>query len=199
MSRLLLIYQYLIIFLGVDTIALILQAVGGGMAASADSEDDSDIGKNIMLAGIVFQLISMLFFVVIGTDFITRVMRNKPYAFRVHQQATVVNSPSNDTLPTSSGVSATEKADAEAIPSGQNMTRWWTFLVGGVGTSSLAIIIRGIYRTAELSQGWGGPIMLNQNLQNFLDGLPMVIAVAIFNFINPTHLLAKRSSWKGIH
>jgi hypothetical protein len=41
--------------------------------------------------------------------------------------------------------------------------------------------------------------MDTQNFQNFLDGLPMVIAVAIFNFINPTYLLPNRASWKGIH
>lgn len=169
------------------------------MAASAEDEATANIGQNIMLAGIVFQLISMLFFVVIAIDFITRVMRNKPYAFRVRQQASTVSSASNDISPVSSDASAIEKTEAEAVQSRQNMTRWWIFLIGGVGISSLAIIIRGLYRTAELSEGWGGPIMLNQNLQNFLDGLPMVVAVAIFNFINPTHLLARRSSWKGIH
>jgi len=41
--------------------------------------------------------------------------------------------------------------------------------------------------------------MLTQNFQNLLDGLPMVIAVAVFNFINPTHLLERRAGWKGLH
>lgn len=175
--------QYLIVFLGADAISLIMQAAGGGIASSADATkgDDMEIGPNIMLAGIVFQLISMLFFVIIGTDFVYRVMADKPYAFR-------------STLRTTSLDSTNEK-----IIQKQNLTRWGIFLIGGVGISSLAIIIRGVYRTAELSQGWGGSIMLTQNFQNFLDGLPMVIAVVIFNFINPTHLLPKREGWKGVH
>jgi len=185
--------QYLIIFLGADVISLIMQAVGGGMAASADAAkgDNMELGPNIMLAGIVFQLASMVFFVVIGSDFIYRVMADKPYAFRMLSRTN-----SQDTL-TNDSNTAIEKG--EDVKPKENLTRWWIFLIGGVGLSSLAIIIRGIYRTAELSQGWGGSIMDNQNLQNFLDGLPMVIAVAVFNFINPTHLLPKREGWKGIH
>ena len=185
--------QYLIIFLGADVISLIMQAVGGGMAASADAAkgDNMELGPNIMLAGIVFQLASMVFFVVIGSDFIYRVMADKPYAFRMLSRTN-----SQDTL-TNDSNTAIEKG--EDVKPKENLTRWWIFLICGVGLSSLAIIIRGIYRTAELSQGWGGSIMDNQNLQNFLDGLPMVIAVAVFNFINPTHLLPKREGWKGIH
>jgi len=146
-----------------------------------------ELGPNIMLAGIVFQLISMVFFVTIGTDFMYRVMADKPYAFRC-----ISRTNSQDTLNPNG-----EKG--ELVTPKENLTRWWIFLIGGVGLSSLAIIIRGIYRTAELSQGWGGSIMLTQNFQNFLDGLPMVIAVAVFNFINPTYLLTKRAGWKGIH
>ena len=185
--------QYLIIFLGADVISLIMQAVGGGMAASADAAkgDNMELGPNIMLAGIVFQLASMVFFVVIGSDFIYRVMADKPYVFRMLSRTNSQDTLTNDSNP------AVEKG--EDVKPKENLTRWWIFLIGGVGLSSLAIIIRGIYRTAELSQGWGGSIMDNQNLQNFLDGLPMVIAVAVFNFINPTHLLPKREGWKGIH
>jgi hypothetical protein len=165
-----------------------MQAVGGGIASSADATkgDNMELGPNIMLAGIVFQLISMVFFVTIGTDFIYRVMTDKPYAFRI-------NTPRTDS------VDSSNSALGEKVIAKENLTRWWIFLIGGVGISSLAIIIRGIYRTAELSQGWGGSIMLTQNFQNFLDGLPMVIAVVVFNFINPTHLLPRREGWKGIH
>jgi hypothetical protein len=182
--------QYLCIFLGADVISLIMQAAGGGIASSADAAkgDDMEIGPNIMLAGIVFQLISMLFFVVIGTDFVYRVMADKPYAFRTTSTRT------------NSLGSSTSNAEKGIVVSSQvNLKRWWIFLIGGVGISSLAIIVRGIYRTAELAQGWGGSIMLTQNFQNLLDGLPMVIAVGVFNFINPTHLLEKRAGWKGIH
>jgi hypothetical protein len=182
--------QYLGIFLGADVISLIMQAVGGGIASSSDAAkgDDMEIGPNIMLAGIVFQLISMLFFVVIGTDFVYRVMADKPYAFRTTSTRT------------NSLGSSTSNAEKGIVGNSQvNLDRWRIFLIGGVGISSLAIIVRGIYRTAELAQGWGGSIMLTQNFQNFLDGLPMVVAVAVFNFINPTHLLEKRARWKGIH
>ena len=53
---------YLIIFSGADLISIIVQAVGGGSAAKAGSgtpTGDSSIGTHEMLAGIVFQLVSM--------------------------------------------------------------------------------------------------------------------------------------------
>jgi hypothetical protein len=43
------------------------------------------------------------------------------------------------------------------------------------------------------------PLSITEILQNVLDGLMMVIAVGIFNFINPLYLLPKRTSWKGFH
>jgi hypothetical protein len=141
----------------------------------------------------------MLLFICVATDFIYRVHANKPYAFRQRKQLAPHRTTSDDTLVPSNSEVSGEKVQAEQVMAKKNLTRWWIFLVGGVGISSLAIILRGAYRTAELSQGWGGSIMDTQNFQNFLDGLPMVIAVAIFNFINPTYLLPNRASWKGIH
>ena len=35
--------------------------------------------------------------------------------------------------------------------------------------------------------------------QNVLDGIPMVIAVAVFNFVHPSYLLPKKVSWKNYH
>jgi hypothetical protein len=56
-----------------------------------------------------------------------------------------------------------------------------------------------VYRSAELSQGWGESIMLNEKLQIFLDGMMMVIAVGVFNVFHPMWLLPKKDSWKGYH
>ena len=64
---------YLWIFCTIDVISLVIQAVGGGLAAVAFNstpEGDTDIGTNIMVAGIDFQLasvvvFSVLFFVVL--------------------------------------------------------------------------------------------------------------------------------------
>ncbi|CAL1716726.1 unnamed protein product [Somion occarium] len=49
------------IFLTCDIISLIVQAAGGGLAASANDDAGSNLGANIMLGGIIFQLVSLIF------------------------------------------------------------------------------------------------------------------------------------------
>lgn len=53
------IYPWL--FIICDFISLMLQAAGGGIAAGSDDDDVTDLGGNIMLAGIVFQVITLTF------------------------------------------------------------------------------------------------------------------------------------------
>jgi hypothetical protein len=68
---------YTIVFCTCDCVSLILQAAGGGIASSADTLDDKDVGKNIMLAGLGFQVVSLIVFLACGTDLAIRVWRAK--------------------------------------------------------------------------------------------------------------------------
>ncbi len=45
-----------LIFVSCDVISLVVQGAGGGIAASGDTLEDANMGGNIMLGGIVFQL-----------------------------------------------------------------------------------------------------------------------------------------------
>ncbi|KAF7947370.1 uncharacterized protein EAE97_004619 [Botrytis byssoidea] len=67
---------YTIIFCTCDLISLVLQAAGGAIASTADTLDDKDLGKNIMLAGLVFQVFSLILFAILGTEFAWRVRRS---------------------------------------------------------------------------------------------------------------------------
>ncbi|KAJ5369017.1 RTA1-domain-containing protein [Penicillium cataractarum] len=68
---------YLWIFCTCDVISLVIQAAGGGIASSEsdDPNGNTDPGTNTMVAGIVFQLISISVFVYCGTDFFLRIKR----------------------------------------------------------------------------------------------------------------------------
>jgi len=68
---------YTIVFCGCDFISLVLQAAGGALASTADTRDQSDVGKNIMLAGLGFQVLSLILFALCAGDFAIRVMKNK--------------------------------------------------------------------------------------------------------------------------
>lgn len=46
---------YTIVFCTCDFICLVLQALGGAIASTANTLSSSNLGKNIMLAGLIFQ------------------------------------------------------------------------------------------------------------------------------------------------
>jgi hypothetical protein len=65
------------IFISCDIFSLVLQAVGGGVAASANTPSGSDIGGHIMLAGIVFQVATFTFLYILTTIFILNLRGGK--------------------------------------------------------------------------------------------------------------------------
>ncbi|KAL4080107.1 RTA1 like protein-domain-containing protein [Scleroderma yunnanense] len=70
---------YTILFLSVDCVCLIIQGVGGAIAANAVSQGmDPGRGGNIMLGGIVTQMVCILFFVGCGVEFFVRVHSRTP-------------------------------------------------------------------------------------------------------------------------
>ncbi|KAI1459886.1 RTA1-domain-containing protein [Annulohypoxylon moriforme] len=65
--------MYTIVFMTCDTISLVVQAVGGAMASMASSNgDDTKLGTNIMVAGVIFQLVAMTIFTLFTLDFLRR-------------------------------------------------------------------------------------------------------------------------------
>ncbi|KAL8283440.1 hypothetical protein RQP46_005850 [Phenoliferia psychrophenolica] len=55
-----------ILFITADIFSLVLQGAGGGIAATANTNSAGDAGSNLMLAGIVIQLVVMIVFVGYG-------------------------------------------------------------------------------------------------------------------------------------
>ncbi|KAG4440929.1 hypothetical protein IFR05_003558 [Cadophora sp. M221] len=64
---------YTWIFITCDTLSLLLQAIGGGMAGSADDDEDlRDLGTNLMIAGIVWQVATLIAFATLVIDYVFR-------------------------------------------------------------------------------------------------------------------------------
>lgn len=55
-----------------DFISLVLQAAGGGLAATANTNSGSETGRAIMIAGVVFQVVSLLTFAGLWVEFVLR-------------------------------------------------------------------------------------------------------------------------------
>jgi len=58
-----------------DFVALVLQAVGGAIADTANTEEDSAKGTHIMVAGLAFQVLSLLLFIAVAAEFVFKVKR----------------------------------------------------------------------------------------------------------------------------
>jgi hypothetical protein len=68
---------YTIVFCTCDLICLVLQALGGAIASGANNNSSSNLGKNLMLAGLIFQDVSLALFAICCTDFFLRVRKSK--------------------------------------------------------------------------------------------------------------------------
>jgi RTA1 like protein len=71
--------SYTRIFISCDPVSLILQATGCAIASLADPTDQkqSDLGVHIMVAGLAFQVFSLMLFMALFLDFGVRVRGGK--------------------------------------------------------------------------------------------------------------------------
>ena len=70
---------YTYIFIACDITSLVLQSAGGAMAATADDTDQKalDTGTDIMLGGIIFQVVVLAVFALIVVEYAVRVYRHR--------------------------------------------------------------------------------------------------------------------------
>ncbi|KAJ4310593.1 hypothetical protein N0V84_010895 [Fusarium piperis] len=122
------------VFLPADLSCLIIQAIGGGVAAAAkrDQPGVAQSGNRTIIAGVVLQVIVLLSFGVMGTDYYLRVRKY------IHSS----------------------EVDPAAL-------RVWTDtkfrrFTGAVIGAYCCILIRCIYRIAEMAGGWGNHIMQDE-------------------------------------
>lgn len=60
---------YTLIFISCDFISLVLQAAGGAIASGANAPSQDQMGINIMIAGLSFQVFSLALFVALSAEF----------------------------------------------------------------------------------------------------------------------------------
>ncbi|CZT16024.1 related to RTA1 domain protein [Ramularia collo-cygni] len=67
---------YSLLFVTCDFLSLVLQAVGGALAATADTRPDRAIGVNVMIAGLSTQVVSLILFMGLCAELAWRVRRS---------------------------------------------------------------------------------------------------------------------------
>ena len=187
---------YTKIFVTFDVISLILQGAGGGVAATADSDKAmSDMGVNIMIAGLACQLVSLLVFIGLCCDF----------AWRLHKGivGSKVRVASAEYTPVS-GLSKrpTWMQRSQEIGGNNAMTidytairssRMFKGFLGALAAATILILIRSAYRLAELQEGFNGKLANNEVLFMILEGPMIILACAGITAFHPG--LAMRGLW----
>ncbi|KAJ7438320.1 RTA1-like protein [Mycena galericulata] len=153
---------YTVIFVSCDIIALVIQGAGGGIAAGATTLSATNLGANIMLAGIVFQFVAVIAYSSLAADFLRRYSKDLP-------------------------VRPVGANDARGLMDPKLKT-----MIAALAFSTLVLCIRAIYRVIELGTGWDGRVIHTELYFNVLDGGMVVLAIFTINFAHPGRLIGTR-------
>ncbi|KAI4164276.1 MAG: hypothetical protein LQ342_002241 [Letrouitia transgressa] len=176
--------QYLWVFCSVDFCSLLLQAIGGGLASSASSEEGGDLrpGTDTMVVGIVFQLVSNVVFAGLFARALAKTYKVGKGILNV--DSVVVDAPAFlDGREEPSWVRRRPATTTERL----------RVVAAATAVSTLCLIARGVYRSIELIQGWRGHLILTERYFLGLDGALMAIAGGVFVFANPHWLLPHKA------
>jgi hypothetical protein len=156
--------MYTYIFVGCDLLALILQGIGGGMAATAKDSKGSRSGVNIMIAGLVSQVITMSLFLALWGDFAFRTRRAK----------------------ISGSLSRTQPPLYDHLRS----TKDFMFFQWALLAATILIFVRSIYRVAELWDGFNGKLANEEATFMVFEGPMIILAVAALTVLHPGRVFA---------
>ncbi|KAK4126428.1 RTA1-domain-containing protein [Parathielavia appendiculata] len=165
-------HLYPFVFVPLDVSCLLVQAIGGALAASAALSNIRMVehGNRCIIAGIVLQVVVLLFF---GTSVVDYYLRVKKW----------INS---------------NEADPEAVALWRNK-KFRVFVYAVAGAYS-GILIRCIYRIAEMAGGWGNHIMQDEPSFIVLEGFMVLIPCILLAVFSPGRLfpqMAARMSASG--
>ncbi|WWC63054.1 uncharacterized protein I303_105653 [Kwoniella dejecticola CBS 10117] len=211
--------SFSVIFVIADIACLVIQGAGGGIAGTADDSAGSDMGAYIMTGGVILQLVVTILFTILFVEWIIRRKNNNPSrkqnnpfwrfykANRQAKKAAANNyngqyemSPSatltEETPMTSqaqiknednSYMSAGQGFESPAI-SGSKVK----LMCGLIAVGTFLIIVRSVYRSVELLDGWTGKIAVNEPLFLGMDALLMCLFVFLYAIIHPGLTLGRR-------
>lgn len=160
---------YTYIFITGDLISLVLQAIGGGMAATAgEDRHQQNLGTHIMVAGICFQVVTLLIFAACASFYVWRRHRGVKNGHQLSKTA------------------AQTLAD----------TRFRLFVLALI-TAFIAVFARCVYRIAEMAGGWANKIMRDEPSYIALEGALIAYATAVQTLLHPGYCFPQLTGRKN--
>ncbi|KAK1826175.1 RTA1 like protein-domain-containing protein [Podospora conica] len=168
-------HLYPFVFVPLDVSCLLVQAIGGALAASAGYDNLAMLnhGNRAIIAGITLQVVVLLLFGAVAVDYYVRVRRRM-------------------------GSGGDDGVDPEARALwGERRFRMFLYAVTG---AYAAVLVRCIYRIAEMAGGWANPIMQDEASFIALEGVMILVACVLLACFPPGILfpqMAARMSARG--
>ncbi|KAJ3004601.1 hypothetical protein HKX48_001138 [Thoreauomyces humboldtii] len=150
---------YTIVFVTFDLVSLILQSIGGAMAAQSVTQVQLDNGVHVMMAGLIWQVVSIVLFLIVWTDFV--LARRRAVA------------------------RGTGSGDGNVRFDGLIGSKGFTYFQWALLASTLLILIRCIFRVSELSGGFNGSEANNEVEFMILEGPMIFIATGLMAAFHP--------------
>ncbi|KAM3466623.1 hypothetical protein MY5147_001950 [Beauveria neobassiana] len=146
------------IFLPADVSCLIVQAIGGGIAAAAghDKPKLQRTGNQAIIAGVALQVVVLAVFGALGLDYLLRVAR---------------------------WMRGPEAQGSEGLRVWRS--RRFVIFLAAICSAYMAIFIRCIYRIAEMAGGWGNHIMQDEPSFLVLDSSLVLVGSALLTIFHP--------------
>lgn len=138
-----------------------MQAAGGGLASTATHQGKSpDTGDDIMVAGLAFQVFTLLIFMILCLDFGIKTRRR---------------------------FNAMGEAAFDQNPVFASLRRSWKFkgFLAALTLATICIFWRSVYRVVELGEGWTGNLIRRQWLFVGFEGVMVIVACIALNIFHP--------------
>ncbi|QLL33669.1 hypothetical protein HG536_0E05800 [Torulaspora globosa] len=166
-------------FIGFDIVALLVQAAGGGVAASASDSAGNRLGANIFLAGLGLQVAAMVIFMMLMGHLY----------YKLFIQTRLEHSGQSKLSLSLLKIRHTEIdylyrqkfSDLRVHP-----VRWvFHYFPLAMVVAVVTVFVRCCYRLAELAAGWNGYLMRNENYFIILDALMIALGTVALSIFHP--------------
>ncbi|KAK3389297.1 RTA1 like protein-domain-containing protein [Podospora didyma] len=166
-------HLYPFIFVPLDASCLLVQAIGGALAATAGYTNYALLqhGNRAIIAGITLQVIVLLFFGATALDYYLRVKRWIGGASRTPENSA---------------------ADPEAVALWRD--KKFRAFIYSVAGAYCGVLIRCIYRIAEMAGGWGNRIMQDEPSFIILEGFMILIPCILLAVFPPGFLFPQMAA-----
>lgn len=147
--------KYTRIFITCDVIAVLVQSAGGGLSAS----NGSNLGRYIVIVGLVFQLVMMTIFQYLWYKFLHNVNKSELLY-----------------------------GEAQFNPQYNYIRRYRKLLQPFIVSVSIAVIliyVRCIYRVIETGMGYNSYLLTNEIYFNILEGMMIALAALLLAILSP--------------